>query len=1018
MRYGILGTFEVWAGGRPVPIGGPKPRALLALLLLNAGRVVPTSQILEALWAGRPPASGATRVQGLVAQVRASLARAGVLPGPIGTHPDGYLLTVGDGELDLDAFERRLRQARTAAAEGDLAAAASAFRAGLGLWRGKALAGVAAPFAGSEAARLEERRLVAVEELTEVELARGRHADLVGELAALVVKHPRWERLRERLMLALYRSGRQAEALEVYRQGHRLLVDELGLEPGPDLRRLQRAILAGDPGLLLAAGTAAGATSRPAPVVDPPAQLPPDIADFTGRREQVARLRAALGSARPPRAVAIAVLSGKPGVGKTALAVHVAHRLRPDFPDGQLQVDLGGAERRPLAPDEVLDRFLRALGIAGAAVPATLEERRDLYRSRLADRRVLIVLDNAADEAQVRPLLPGSPSCAVMVTSRGRLAALDGALRFDVDVLDARHTVKLLAWIAGPARVAAEADAADTIGRLCGHLPLAVRVAGARLAVREHWRLADLVDLLADERRRLDELKIADLEVRASLALSYQGLGDEARRLLRRLGLLAASSFAAWVGAAALNCTLTRAERLLEELVDAQLVEVHGTDTAGQVRFRLHDLVRLYARERAAAEEPEAERRAALARSLGAWLALAEAADQVLTLGGASIVHAHAPRWWCPPELSALTAAQPAAWLEIERVNLLAGVRQACQAGLAELACDLTAASATFSQLGAYEDDWRDVHRLADAAARAAGDTRGRAALLVGLGWVLSGRTPPAEVRPTFVQARESFQRLGDLPGTVQALLGEGHCLRLTGQLAQALACLERARSLAVRAGAPDQEGAALFLTSLVDREQGHLDRALGRLRLILPAWRARGARRSEALTVRAIGLVLRDQGHLAAAEAHLADALALAGDLGDRQNQLRILVELGELRCRMGELDTARAALDLALRRSRQLRLRYDEARALHAHGQLHAAEGRLDDAAGCLAEAVRLWRRIGIPRELARALDTLGSIHAQTGDPAAAAAAWREAFGLLTTVNASAAEAVARRLGQLTKA
>jgi DNA-binding SARP family transcriptional activator len=481
MQYGVLGTFEVRAGGRPVPIGGPKPRALLALLLLNAGRVVPTSQILEALWAGRPPASGATRVQGLVAQVRASLARAGVLPSPIGTHPDGYLLTVGDGELDLDAFERRLRQARTAAAEGDLAAAASAYRAGLGLWRGKALAGVAAPFAGSEAARLEERRLVAVEELTEVELARGGHADLVGELAALVVKYPRWERLRERLMLALYRSGRQAEALEVYRQGHRLLVDELGLEPGPDLRRLQRAILAGDPGLLLAAGTAPGAP-RPAPVVDPPAQLPPDIADFTGRQEQVARLRAALDSARPPRAVAIAVLSGKPGVGKTALAVHVAHRLRPEFPDGQLQVDLGGAERRPLAPDEVLDRFLRALGIAGAAVPAPLEERRDLYRSRLADRRVLVVLDNAADEAQVRPLLPGSPSCAVLVTSRGRLAALDGALRFDVDVLGARDTVRLLARIAGQARVAAEPEAADTIGRLCGHLPLAVRVAGARLA--------------------------------------------------------------------------------------------------------------------------------------------------------------------------------------------------------------------------------------------------------------------------------------------------------------------------------------------------------------------------------------------------------------------------------------------------------------------------------------------------------------------------------------------------------
>lgn len=1018
MEYGVLGTFEVRVGGRPVPIGGPKPRALLLLLLLNADRVVATSQIIEALWAGRPPASGATRVQGLVSQVRASLARAGVLPSPIGTHPAGYVLTVGDGELDLHAFERRLRQARTAAAQGDLAAAASAYQAGLGLWRGPALAGVAAPFAGGEAARLEERRLVAVEELTEVELALGGHAGLVSELAALVAKHPLRERLRERLMLALYRSGRQAEALEAYREGHRLLVDELGLEPGPDLRRLQRAILANDPGLLPAVGTPPGGNARPRPVVDPPAQLPPAIADFTGRQQEVARLCAALGSARPPGAVAIAVISGKPGVGKTALAVHAAHRLRPGFPDGQLHVDLGGAKHRPLAPDKVLDRFLRALGIAGTAVPATLEDRRDLYRSRLADRRVLVVLDNAADEAQVRPLLPGSSSCAVLITSRGRLAALDGALRFDLDVLDARHTVELLARIAGQARVAAEPDAAETIGRLCGHLPLALRVAGARLAVRQHWRLVDLVDLLADERRRLDELKIADIEVRASLALSYQGLDHEPRRLLRRLGLLAASSFAAWVGAAALDCTVTRAERLLDQLVDAQLVEVSGTDTGGQARFCLHDLVRLYARERAAAEEPEAERRAALARSLGAWLALAEVADQVLTLGGAITIHGDAPRWRCPPELSARTATQPAAWFEIERVNLLAGVRQACQAGLTELACELTAASANFSQLGAYEDDWREAHRLADAAAQAAGDTRGQAALLVALGWVLSGRTPPAEVRQTFVGARESFQRLGDLPGTVEALLGEGSCLRLTGQLAQALACLERARSLAVGTGAPDQEGAALFFTSLVDREQGRQDRALERLQRILPVWRARGAHRWEALTVRMIGLVFRDQGHLAAAEARLTDALALTGKLGDRQNELGILVDLGELHCRMGELDAARAGLDLALRRSRELTLRYDEARALHAHGQLHVAEGALDDAARCLTEAVGLWRRIGIPRELARALDTLGSIHAQAGDPASAAAAWREAARLLTAVDASAAEGPARRFDRPTKA
>lgn len=1013
MEYGILGPVEVRADGQPVALGGPKPRALLALLLLNADRVVTTFQILEALWGGHPPASGATRVHGVVSELRTVLVRAGAHPSPIGTRPRGYLLTLGDGWLDLDLFQRRLAEAEAAAGQGNPAAAAAAYRAGLGVWRGPALHGVAAPFADVEAARLEERRLVAVEELAEVELALGRHVGLVSDLTALVARYPLRERLRERLMLALYRSGRQAEALEVYRQGHRLLVDELGLEPGPDLRRLERAILAGDQELLVKASLPPDASGRHVP-----AQLPPDIADFTGRQEQVARLRAALDPARPRTAVALAVVSGKPGVGKTALAVHVAHRLRGDFADGQLHVDLGGAEHRPVAPTDVLGRFLRALGVEGTAVPATLEERRDLYRSRLADRRVLVVLDNAADEAQVRPLLPGSPSCAVLVTSRARLSALDGACQLDLDVLGADHATALLARIASPERVAAEPEPAQDILRLCGRLPLAVRVAGARLAARPYWRLADLAELLADERHRLDELAISDLEVRTGLALSYQGLDADARRLFRRLGLLAAPSVAAWVAAAVLDWPGSRAERPLGDLVDAHLLEVVGTDVVGQVRYRFHDLVRLYARERAAAEEAEAERRSALARALGAWLALAETADRALVLGGGSTVHGQARRWRCKPGLSAQLVSRPTAWFETEWSNLLPGVRQACQAGLTELAWELTVSSANFCQLAAYEDEWRASYQLADAAARAAGDARGRAALLVAFGWTLSERTPPAELQEVFVRARAMFERLGDRHGTIEALLGEGSCLRLRGRLAPGQARLERARDLAAEAGTLDQEAAALVNLGLVDRELRHLDQALARLERVLPTWQERGARRWEALTVRAVGLVLRDRGDLPAANACLEHSLTLAGELGDRAHELHILVELSELRCRLGELDAARAGLDLALRRARDLGLVYDQARALHALGGLQAATGDLDDAARCLTESVRLWRLVGIPRGLAGALDRLAAVHAQAGRIVPATEAWQEAFRLLTEVNAVAAQAVGRRLDQLTRA
>jgi tetratricopeptide (TPR) repeat protein len=309
----------------------------------------------------------------------------------------------------------------------------------------------------------------------------------------------------------------------------------------------------------------------------------------------------------------------------------------------------------------------------------------------------------------------------------------------------------------------------------------------------------------------------------------------------------------------------------------------------------------------------------------------------------------------------------------------------------------------------AYQD-WREVHRLADEAARAAGDARGQAALLVALGWVVSERTPPGELSQVFAAASASFERLGDLPGTAEALIGQGSCLRLTSRLEQALACFERARAIAVQTGAPDQEAAAAFGIAMIDRERGRFDRGLEQLELNLPVWRDRGALRWEALTVRIISLVLRDQGDLLGAEARLEQALALAGELDDRQQQLLLLVDRGELHCRLGQPDAARAALELALRRARDLGLVYDQARALHALGDLHAAEAELGDALRCLTESVRLWRLVGIPRRLARTLDRLGSVHDEAGEPGPAAGARQEAGRLLAAMDSAAAEAVGR--------
>jgi DNA-binding SARP family transcriptional activator len=613
MEFRILGPVEVWDGAQRLDLGGSKPHALLAVMLLHANQVVSTEHLIDQLWGEAPPATARNLVQGYVSRLRQALHRRGgsETDQVLVTGPSGYLLRVGPDELDLDRFQALTLDARRATLDGDLEGAAERWCTALGLWRGPALAGAASEaLQRTMVPRLEEARLVALEERLEVELGLGRHAQLVGELEALVASHRDRERLCRQLMVALYRSGRRVRALAVYRRTRQALAEELGLEPGPALQELERAILLGDPALEPVLPAAEG-TPRWPTLPPGPCQLPPDVDDFTGRESAVAEVQHLLEGERAT-AIVISAIAGKAGVGKTALAVRLAHQLRPHFPDGQLYVDLRGAEAQALDPAEVLAGFLRALGVEGALIAEGLEERVRQYRSRLGDRRVLVVLDNAAAEAQVRPLLPASPGCATLVTSRARLSGLEAAHPMTLDVLEADQAVALLAKLAGPGRVAAEPGAAAAIVRLCGWLPLAVRIAGARLASRPHWRLALLAERLGDEWRRLDELKAGDLEVRASVALSYHGRNQEERRLFRLLGLLVAPSFPAWAAAALLGVEAAEAEGLLERLVDAQLVEAAGHDQAGQLRYRLHDLLRLFARERLQLEELPASQRASL----------------------------------------------------------------------------------------------------------------------------------------------------------------------------------------------------------------------------------------------------------------------------------------------------------------------------------------------------------------------------------------------------------------------
>jgi tetratricopeptide (TPR) repeat protein/transcriptional regulator with XRE-family HTH domain len=817
------------------------------------------------------------------------------------------------------------------------------------------------------------------------------------------------ERLAQRSGLSA-RTIRDLEAGRVRRPrgaSVRLLADALRLEG--TLRAAFEAA-ARDGNRLERAGLPAGGTL---------CQLPLDVADFTGRAEQVALVRELLADATPgrtPPAVVLSAVAGKAGVGKTTLAVHVAHQLRPRFPDGQLYANLHGAEPQPLDPGEVLSRFLRALGVDGSAIPTDLGERAALYRAWLADRRVLVVLDDAADEAQVRPLLPGTAGCGVLATSRTRLSGLEGARLLDLEVLPPGQAVELLGRIAGAARVAAEPEAATAIAAACGGLPLAVRIAGAKLAGRPHWSLAWLAGLLADERSRLDQLAIGDLEVRASVALSYQALTSQQQRTFRFLGLLAVADFAAWVPAALLDITLEQAEGLVERLVQAQLMEVAGRDPTGQVRYRFHDLLRLYARERAAAEDPPQQRQASLARALGGWLALAEQADQRLPSSLFGAFHGDAPRWR-PSTTAGQDLPDPLTWLEAERVALVAAVDQAAAAGFDELAWDLAGSLVNFLDLRGYLDDWQRTHQAALAAARRARNRLGEASLVRGLGYLSLKRNRIDATIADNTRALSIYRRVGDRRGEAHALEGLGVVHRLQGRHGAAAACLGQAITMLVELDDRHGEAWTRFQIAVLYAEQGELVKARAELEQVLAAFNEFGELRGEAWTLRRLGFLHAAQGDLDRATACLERALAGLRQLCDRSALALTLRSFGEVALRRDQRETARGLFQECLAVARELDDPFVGAGALGGLGDLHHLEGNRHEAVVSLERSAALWRKLAMPLELARTLQRLGEVHLDTGSPAAGESAWREAIMLLEAIGHPETEQAASRLHHLLK-
>lgn len=979
----LLGSVEASHRGQSIPLGGRKPRTLLALLALRAGQVVSVERLIEGLWGEAQPDNNRAALQSYVSVLRKAVGQDRVV-----RSGSGYLLVRDLSTLDLTEFRAHADVGRGAMDARRFADAATAFQSALDLWRGDALGGIDGSWVELERARLAELRLAVMEDWFEAELGIGRGVKWIVKLNSMVDEFPLRERFRGQLMRALSQAGRQAEALACFDQGRRLLIDELGVDPGPQLRATHAMILRADE-LDPAPPEPPARHVAPAPT---PSQLPPDIADFTGRVADVQRLCEHLLSAGGGTAPAICAVVGKPGAGKSTLAVHVAHRIRAHFADGQLYVTLRGQE-----PVDVLARFLRSLGVSDGAMPTGLDERALLYRSLLADRRMLVVLDDAASAAQVRPLLPGGGTCAVLLTGRTWLTGVAGATHLDLPVFGEHEARELLGRLAGEHRIAAESAEATAIVRLCGQLPLAVRIAGARLAARPRQPLGRFVARLSAARHPLDEFTLGDLQVRGSLGLSYAELPPVARTTLCLLGWLGTPEFPDWLVAPLLDCPVHEADLAVETLVDAQLLDISGVDAAGSTRYRLHDLTRAFARERADADEAADPMLAAVDRVACCALALVERASDVLPSGVARPL----VRSDQDPHLDEATVqrllADPIAWFDAEETTLVTLVERASELDLAASASALAAAlcSSSFSVRNQFGQWWR-THSAALAAAHRTGDRQAEAAQLAGLGRLRYEQDRLDDAIDYYQQAIAIYQEVGDDHQWVITTLSLGSALRESGLLAEAMASLVEVTPRLATLGDGIALARASHARGMLLTEQGEFAAALAACREALQLYVELRDDYGRALVLRSIGIVYRASGELVPAQRYCADAVTVFRTLGDDLMLAYAEQALAKVWIRQGRIADSRAPLERGLATCGRLQDGFGQALMLRTLGELELAGGRVAQAQPRLDRALQWWEALNLPLWRARTLRDLAIMYRAQHRGEDADAAWAQALAL----------------------
>lgn len=949
MEFRILGPVELWAGGERHHIGWARERCVLAVLLVAPRRPVPTETLVECVW-DDPPINARERLWPQIARLRTRLQNLGVRL----SHQSGaYLLDIDPETTDYHRFRVLHAQARAVADSGDDTHALQLYQEASSLWRGEPLTGLSSEWADRTRRVIQDEGLACAYDRLDLELRLGRHAELIGELSDLVARRPLDDKPAELLMLALYRAGRKGEALEVHRTMQRRLATELGIDVAPELSELHRRILAADPTLM------PPRASEKAPRND----LPRDLNTFTGRQEELRHLMEAAGNGTT--APVVLAIDGMPGVGKTALAIHLAYRLSSRYPDGQLIAELHGHDpaHPPVDPGAALEHLLRMLGVPAARIPRDLPGRSALWRAELARRRMLVVLDGARSHDQLYRLLPGAGNCLVIITSRRRLTGLDDVRTLSLEVMPPQDATALFTRIIGPRENLTDADA-ETVVRLCGHLPLAIQLVGNRFRHRTAWSGADLVARLAEDHRRLREIRAENREIAAAFDLSFRDLGPRQQHAFRVLGLSPGPDLTADAAAALLGIGREEADALLDGIVDHHLITEHRGG-----RYRYHDLIRMYAVQ-LAAELPETERDRAVGRLVQHYRKAADRAHRLVSGLAPDDLGAPGPG----------TFAEAQEWFEAELENVLAAAFYAADhAHPRETVAIARLLAGQLETSGRWEAAVR-LHAEAAAMARRLSDEDALAAALTDLGLVVwrSGRS--AEALQHVREALAIRERQGDSAAvaTLHDQLGLVHWHRSEYDLARDY--FERA--LQVRKALGDRHGEAESLNHLaiVSFHRSEYEQALDGHGQALAIYTELGDSRGRQMALNNLGEIMQRLGRHAEAMRLLEEAAAAQPDMS-RQHRAIWLTNRGNALQGMGRLEEALESYRRALSSHRQIGDRRSEAETLNSVGWCYFRSGLFGEASAHFELAGQIGRAIGERFVEAESLRGMGAALRQSG-------------------------------------